>query len=76
MPECEGFIDAEEGTITWKILKNDIGSPKQGEVLTHTKANAVPGFPISVIYFFTGRDYRDFAPDNIEEYGLDYIIKY
>jgi hypothetical protein len=76
MPECEGILDIETGIITWKILKSNIGNPKQGDILTHTRAHAVPGFPISYLYFFTGHDYRDFAPDNIREYGIDYIIKY
>ena len=76
MPECEGTLDTESGIITWKILKSNIGNPVKGDVLTQTRANAVPGFPISFLYFFTGRDYRDFAPDKFGEYGLNYVIQY
>ncbi|EMR73909.1 hypothetical protein MBGDN05_00691 [Thermoplasmatales archaeon SCGC AB-539-N05] len=76
MPECEGILDQNTGVITWKILKSNIGNPQKGDVLTHTKANAVPGFPVSFIFFFSGRDYRDFAPDAIGEYGQDYVIQY
>jgi hypothetical protein len=76
MPECEGNFDVDAGIITWKILKTNIGNPVKGDELIQTRANAVPGFPVSFLYFFTGRDYRDFAPDNIGEYGLNYIIKY
>ena len=76
MPECDGILDIKEGTITWKIPKSSIGDPKAGDVLTNTKANAVPGFPLSFIYFLLQFDYRDFAPDNYDDYGLDYIIEY
>ena len=76
MPTCEGLIDNDEGKITWKIPKNLIGSPKPGDVLTNTRAHAVPGFPISFLYFLLQFDYRDFAPDIYNEYGKDYIIKY
>jgi hypothetical protein len=75
MPECEGIIDIENNIFIWKILKSNIGNPKSGDILTNTKAAAVPGFPISFIYFFTGRDARDFAPNVQGEYGLNYIIK-
>lgn len=76
MPRCEGIFDTEEKVITWKILKSSIGNPQQGDVLTNTKANAVPGFPVSFLYFILRLDYRDFAPDNYDEYGLNYIVKY
>jgi hypothetical protein len=76
MPECKGNFDIETGIITWKILKSNIGNPEKGDILTQTRANAVPGFPISYLYFFTGCDYRDFAPDNFGEYGMDYILQY
>jgi hypothetical protein len=76
MPECEGEFNLEESIITWKIPKNEIGSPPQGAVLQQIRAHAVPGFPMSFIYFFTGRDYRDFMPDSVGEYGRDYVIQY
>ena len=76
MPKCEGLIDIENGIITWKIPKSSIGDPKPGDVLTNTKANAVPGFPLSFLYFILQFDYRDFAPDNYGEYGLNYIIEF
>ena len=76
MPECEGNFDTETCIITWKILKSNIGNPVKGDQLLQTRANAVPGFPISFLYFFTGRDYRDFAPDKFGEYGLNYVIQY
>lgn len=76
MPKCEGSIDIEEGIITWKIPKSNIGSPKTGDILTNTRANAVPGFPLSFLYFILQFDYRDFAPDNYGEYGLNYVVQY
>ena len=51
MPKCDGIIDSEKGLITWKIPKSSIGNPKPGDVLSNTKANAVPGFPLSFLYF-------------------------
>jgi len=76
MPECIGIFDQNTDIITWKILKSNIGNPQKGDVLTNTESSAVPGFPLSFIYFFTGKDYRDFAPDNYGDYGQDYIIQY
>ena len=76
MPECEGIADYTTNIITWKVLKSNIGNPEKGDVLTHTKAAAVPAFPTSFIYFFNGRDYRDFAPNEQGTYGLDYVIQY
>ena len=76
MPECIGMFDQNEDIITWKILKSNIGNPKENDVLTNTEASAVSGFPLSFIYFFTGKEYRDFAPDAVDSYGRDYVIKY
>jgi len=76
MPECIGIFDQNTDIITWKMLKSNIGNPQKGDVLTNTEASAVAGFPFSFIYFFTGKDYRDFAPDNYGDYGQDYIIQY
>ena len=76
MPECIGVFDQNTDIITWKMLKSNIGNPQKGDVLTNTEASAVAGFPFSFIYFFTGKDYRDFAPDNYGDYGQDYIIQY
>lgn len=76
MPECDGFFDIENKIITWKIPKSTIGNLQPGDVLTNTKANAVPGFPLSFLYFALHLDYRDFAPDTFGEYGQNYIIKY
>ena len=76
MPECIGIFDQNTDIITWKMLKSNIGNPQKGDVLTNTEASAVAGFPLSFIYFFTGKDYRDFAPDNYGDYGQDYIIQY
>ncbi|MFC1749572.1 hypothetical protein ACFL2V_12275 [Pseudomonadota bacterium] len=76
MPECEGEYDRDESIITWKIPKNSIGNPHQGDILEQTRAHAVPGFPISFIYFILGKDYRDFAPHDLDSYGREYIIQY
>jgi len=76
MPKCEGLIDSEKNVIIWKIKKSSIGYPQPGDVLTNTKANAVPGFPLSLLYFILQFDYRDFAPDNFGEYGLNYVVQY
>jgi hypothetical protein len=74
MPECEGTVNQSSNIITWKILKSNIGNPEKGDVLTNTRAAAVPGFPTSFIYFLIGKDVRDFAPN--EQYGTEYIIQY
>jgi len=76
MPECKGVFDQNTDIITWKILKSNIGNPQKGDVLTNTESSAVAGFPLSFIYFFTGKDCRDFAPDNYGDYGQDYIVQY
>jgi len=76
MPECIGVFDQNTDIITWKILKSNIGNPQKDDVLTNTEASAVAGFPLSFIYFFTGKDCKDFAPDNYGDYGKDYIIQY
>lgn len=76
MPECDGIFDVENGIMTWKILKSTIGEPQPGDLLTNTRANAVPGFPLSFLYFVLQLDYRDFAPNNVGEYGRDYVIQY
>jgi hypothetical protein len=56
--------------ITWKILKSNIGNPEQGDLVTNTRAAAVSSGYSSFIYFFTNRNYRDFAPSTQGEYGL------
>ena len=76
MPECDGTANRTANVITWKILKCNIGNPEQGDMLTNTRAAAVSGGYSSFIYFFTSRDYRDFAPNTQGEYGLDYVIQY
>jgi len=76
MPICEGILDIEERVITWKIPKSSIGDPQPGDMLTNTKANAVPGFPLSFLYFVMQLDYRDFAPDNVGEYGHNYFVQF
>ncbi len=76
MPECEGIADQTTNIITWKVLKSNIGNPEKGDVLTHTRAAAVPGGFSSIINFFTSQDFRDFAPNEQYEYGLDYVIQY
>jgi len=76
MPECKGIFDQNTDIITWKILKSNIGNPQKDDVLTNTECSAVAGFPLSFVYFFTGKDVRDFAPDNYGDYGQDYIIQY
>ncbi len=76
MPECQGAIDQDKNIITWKILKSDIGNPQKDDVLTNTRAAAVPGFPISFVYYFLRLDFRDFAPREQGTYGLNYVIQY
>lgn len=74
MPKCEGTADKNTNIISWKILKSNIGNPQKGDVLTNTRAAAVPSGYTGFIYFFTSRDFRDFAPNEL--YGLDYVIQY
>jgi len=74
MPECEGQTNHTTNIITWKILKENIGNPTQGSVLTETKAAAVPGFPLSFVYFFMGNNNRILEQRKKKEFGLNYII--
>ena len=76
MPICVGYLDQETDIITWKIQKDNIGNPQKRDILEETRAAAVPGFPLNIISFFTGNDYRDFAPDKQDSFGLDYTILY
>jgi hypothetical protein len=76
MPECEGTFDLTTNIITWKILKSNIGNPEKNDVLTNTRATAVPSGITSVLFFIMGRDYRDFAPNQQGTYGSDYQIQY
>ena len=76
MPRCEGTFDQSSDIITWKISKNNIGNPKQGNVLTNTECSAVAGFPFSILYLIMGVKDRDFVPDEYGTYGENYIIKY
>jgi hypothetical protein len=84
-----GTYDVSEGTITWMIPKEIIRSPQQGDVLTHTWANAFRrlgflgriGFsrPILDILVFTifKNSLHDYAPDQApNEFGENYIIQY
>ena len=76
IPECEGTTDQTTNVITWKILKSNIGNPEKDDVLKNTRAAAVPNGYASFMYFFTGRDFRDFAPNKQYEYGLNYVVQY
>jgi len=74
MPACDGIFDHHKNTFTWTIPKSNIGNPQQGERLTQTKCSAVPSFPISITDLFM--DFRDFAPNNYNEHGHDYLLQY
>jgi len=76
MSRCDGTFDHSTNIITWKIPKNSIGNPQQGDVLTNTECSAVAGFPLSLIYLFMGVKDRDFAPDEHGTYGQNYVIQY
>lgn len=87
-PIDKGTYDTSTGIITWKIPKEIIGDPKPGDVLTKTWSNAFQrlGFlgligltrplidQIAKIVF--GNSLWDYAPNEDNVYGLDYIIKY
>ena len=83
-----GDYNIDGGVITWRIPKEIIGNPQKDEILTNTWSNAFRrlgflgriGFsrPIldSIVYIALGNSLWDHAPDNYDEYGRDYIIKY
>lgn len=84
--DCTYSVD--NGIIAWKISKDIIGNPQKDDLLFDTWSNAFRrlgflgriGFsrPIldSIIFRLLGNSLWDFAPDNYDEYGLDYIIQY
>jgi hypothetical protein len=76
IPQCEGTYDLNTNIFTWKIPKNTIGNPQKNDILTDTRATAVPAGLTSLIYFIMGRDYRDFAPNQQGTYGSNYQIQY
>jgi len=83
-----GTYDTSTGNITWRVPKEIIGDPNPGDVLTKTWSNAFQrygflgliGFsrPIIEILFevLLGNSLWDNAPNESNEYGLDYIIQY
>lgn len=84
-----GNYDVSEGTITWIVPKDIIGDPQQGEVLTHTWANAFkrPGFlgrigfsrPLinMIVFMLLNNRLVDMVPDGApDEVGDNYIIQY
>ena len=40
MPKCEGTTDQETNTITWKVLKSNIGNPKKRRCIDNDKSNS------------------------------------
>ena len=84
----KGTYDKSTGIITWKIPKDIIGNPEPNDILTKTWSNAfqrygilgLMGFsrPIIGMFFlkFFNNSLWDFAPNNSDEYGLNYIIQY
>jgi hypothetical protein len=84
----KGTYDKSTGIITCKIPKELIGDPSPGDVLTKTRSIAFQRFgflgligysrPIidmlAILVF--GNPLWDYAPDNANQYGLDYIIQY
>lgn len=84
--KIEGEFDEESCIIICKTPKNIINNPKEGDVLTNTRAHAFQRFGFigrmgfdrwfiqSLIYFITGKSASDYAPNS--GYGRDYIIKY
>jgi hypothetical protein len=84
----KGAYDKSTGIITWKIPKEIIGNPGPGDVLTKTNSTGFQrfgllgriGFSRPIIDLLTkrvfGNSLWDNAPDNPDEYGLDYIIQY
>jgi hypothetical protein len=91
-PNCyeidKGTYEKSTGIITWKIPKAIIGNLSAGDVLTKTWSNAFQrfgflgliGFSRPIIEIFAelifGNSLGDHAPDNPDEYGLNYILQY
>ena len=85
--KIEGSIDEEKGIITFKIPKEYIKDPQEGDVLTNTYALTFVrigflgkiGFDrhllSSIISLFVRGGLTDAAPDSVR-YGRDYIIQY
>jgi hypothetical protein len=81
MHPCEGIYDIEQGVITWKVSKGDIGNLGPGSLLTTTSATALlrpwdettgkPGPDI-----FKDLSIRLIGVSAEERYGENYQIKY
>ena len=87
--DTNGTYDVSEGTITWIIPKDRIGSPQKDEVLTQTWANSFRrlgflgrlGFsrPLlnTIVLMLFNNKLVDMVPDGApDEVGGDYIIQY
>ena len=75
MPTCDFNIDKDSMIITWKILKNNIGNPEQGDVLYDTEAQSCffSNFGLmSFLRYFSM--FQDLAP--FGGYGANYTIQY
>jgi hypothetical protein len=80
--ESVGSFDLENNIVTFKMLKEFIGNPQPGDILTKTFAWTALRFtfePVTVL--FGGELAKDYAPGVDEEagdpkYGKDYTIKY
>ena len=89
VPINGGTYDVSQGTITWLIPKDIIGSPQKDEVLTQTWANAFRrlgffgriGFsrPIldTIVFLLFNNNLCDRVPNEApDEFGDDYTIQY
>ena len=87
--DCEGSYSLDNGIITWKIDKDNIGNPQPGEILTKTWSNAFKRIGLlgrigltrtyidTIILNIFGKSLWDYAPNNPgSEYGSDYVIQY
>jgi hypothetical protein len=84
----KGIFDISTDIITWKIPKEIIGDPKPEDVLTKTWSNAFQRYGLIGLVGFTrviidvlynlvfGNSLWDHAPNEHDDYGLDYIIQY
>jgi hypothetical protein len=85
MPSCEGSIDKENGIISWKIPKMNIGDPKSGDFLMQPWSKSCFSGIYGIMSFIRYIPIlaKDLAPtysneDGLSrfEYGRDYIIQY
>ena len=75
LSSCTGSFGKENHIITWKRLKNEIGIPGSGDILTKTKAVPCITGRFHTLLSLRGLPrFHDYTPN--DGYCLDYTIQY